>query len=190
MRPFWQQAFLNAVGPVMTALLVGVLASWISRRAQRRREDEQLRRRLVDQLTAAASRFYIALQDYQRAEKATTDAKKTERLRHALDSQYRRSRVEGAVLERRLAAYFRDRNPRALWHAISDVLTYRYFQLTNQATDEVVRDNTGQKHSRLTEAEIEDWETTAREHQLRLLDELTSSVLVAQPRRRGLQQQG
>jgi hypothetical protein len=56
LRPFWQQAFLNAVGPVMTALLVGVLANWITRGAQRHREDQQLRRRLVDQLTAVASR--------------------------------------------------------------------------------------------------------------------------------------
>jgi hypothetical protein len=188
-RSFWEQFALNAAGPVVTALLggliVGVFASWITLRAQQRREDHQLRNALIDQVTEAASTFYFALQLYERAHAGATGDEHKKSLREALDDQYGKSRIEGAVLERRLAAYFDDPEPRGLWHAILDVLTVRYFQLIGQESDKLFTSNSGPEHSRLKASALKDWSGIARQHQLNLLDELSTAVLRRALRRSG-----
>jgi hypothetical protein len=187
MRPFWEELALNAVGPAVTALLggliVGVFASRITRMAQNRREDHQLRNDLIDQPTEAASTFYFALQLYARGAKASTETRQQKALREALDDQYGKSRVQGAVLERRLAAYFVDAGPRGIWHGIIDVLTVRYFQLIDQGTESLYQANEGPDHSRLEASKLQDWDGTARRHQLAMLDELSAAVLVGTLRR-------
>ena len=47
----------------------------------------------------------------------------------------------GEVIERQLEAYFLSSDPRALWHATMDLLTVRYFQLVDLATDNLLAAN-------------------------------------------------
>jgi hypothetical protein len=171
--PFWQRALLQSVAPVVTAvigtLLFGSLAAWITRRAQDRRARYELRHQLIGELTAAASALYLHTQHYWRVleqgrdgeanppsatregEPAGMVAPPTESTaRKELDEQYLKSRVAGEVLESKLAAYFASEHPRDCWHRTMDLLTVRYFQLINRATEKLRRENAGPEHSGLT----------------------------------------
>ena len=188
-RSFLEEAALNAVGPLITAvlggLIIGLFASWIARRAQERREDHHLRTDLIDQLTAAASSLYFALQQYPRSERGTRDDKDRRLLRDALDTQYRESRVEGTVLERRLAAYFDDFEMRCLWHTIMYVLTDRYFKLTDQEREPPLKSSGCLDHPGLQAEDLKDWEGKVRQYYLDTLDGLTAGVLQRDLRRSG-----
>jgi hypothetical protein len=102
---FPEQLVLNVVGPLVTVLLgtllVGFLANWLTRRAQDRREDRELRERLIAQVTEAPTALYLATQRYWRAQQKFPDDQLGEQ-RKALDDQYHQSRVDGQVLEGRL----------------------------------------------------------------------------------------
>jgi hypothetical protein len=65
---------LQLISPIITAtvgtLIIGSLAAWITRRAQDRRVNNQLRHQLVTQMTEAASTFHFEAQRYRRASRA------------------------------------------------------------------------------------------------------------------------
>ena len=163
---FWQKVVLQAVGPLVTAvvgtLIVGTFVAWITRQAQERRADSQLREerirsdnqlrlQLIAQMTDAASALYMTAQNYWR-KKDRENVRGEELLEHrrVLEKQYRESRIAGEVIERRLDAYFSTDEPRLLWHGTMDLLTVRYFNLIDLMTDALLNDNAGEEHSGLT----------------------------------------
>jgi hypothetical protein len=156
---FEEQILLNIAAPLTTVLVGGVLiaglAGIITRHAQKRRADRQLREQLVAEVTTAAATLYMATQHFRRARDlhlVTNDQlalAKTD-----LDRQYLDSRVTGTVLESRLEAYYVSRRPRNLCHQVMDLLTVRYFQLVlpNKTPYE---QNEGDKHTGLSVAELQ-----------------------------------
>lgn len=152
---FWQDLLLESVGPLVTAvigtLLVGLLASWITRRAQDRRAKHLLRHELISRMTEAASELYFETQRFWRAkarERVSADA--LTGFRKELDRQYLESRVVGEVLESQLDAYFETDDPKLLWHRTMDCLTVRYFHLVGMDTDKLLEANAGDQHTGLS----------------------------------------
>ncbi len=155
-EPFWQKAILEAIGPVVGAvvgtLIIGSFASSITQKAQHRREDRALQLRLVERMTRIASALYLETQHYWR-ERSSTDQNQI-LLRTRLDQRYHKSRVAGEVLESQLRAFFEDDAPRQKWHAIMDLLTVRYFQVLSRPIDNLVQINAGPNHSGLSADEL------------------------------------
>jgi hypothetical protein len=104
------------IGASTIGALAGItgawLGSWINQKAQDRRAYDDLRHELVEQMTATAAAFYLQAQMYWRTLDGMlggyTDLSEA---RNALDTQYSKSRVEGATLEARLTAYYRSDAP-------------------------------------------------------------------------------
>ena len=157
----WQKILLQAAGPLVSAvvgtLIIGTFVAWITRKAQARRADHQLRIQLIGQMTEAASSLYMATQHFWRKKDVEkTDAGELDLHRKELDDQYRASRVQGEVIERQLEAYFTSREPLVFWHATMDLLTVRYFHLIGLATDNLLRMNAGDAHTGLTVEQLKD----------------------------------
>jgi hypothetical protein len=169
---FLERVFLQSIGPLVSAivgtLIIGGLLAQITRKAQERRADNQLRENriraehqlridLIGQMTQAGSALYMACQHYWRKKsREQTAPEALAVLRQELDKQYRDSRVAGEVLERKLEAYFESTNPRALWHATMDLLTVRYFHLIELDKDSLLQANAGALHSRLSLEQLRD----------------------------------
>jgi hypothetical protein len=163
---FWEKLLLQSVGSLLTAvvgtLIIGLVVASITRKAQERRADSQLREertraenqlrlQLIGQMTEAASSLYMATQHFWRkkdVEKVGND--ELEQHRKELDQQYRASRVLGEAIERRLEAYFLSSDPKVLWHATMDLLLVRYFHLIGLTTNNLLRLNAGEGHTGLS----------------------------------------
>lgn len=153
---------------VVGTLIIGTFVARLTRRAQERRADiqvreeraradYQLRLQLIDQMTETASALYMTAQNYWRKKDVEKVAPEELILhRTELDQQYRASRIDGEVLEFRLEAYFLSTEPKKLWHAVMDLLTVRYFHLIGLATDTLRRENAGEEHSGLSVDELKD----------------------------------
>jgi hypothetical protein len=132
---FWYKAGVSAVGPVISAILggliIGVIVQWVARRTQERQGERSLRNALVAEVTDAADALYIQTQMFWRVVTGRSSSGKGElsTAQAQLDEQYRKSRVVGLVLESRLDVYFASDEPRRKWHRTMDFLTVRYFQV-------------------------------------------------------------
>ena len=166
--PLWDRMLVATIGPVVTAVLgtgiIGFILWKISDKAdenrtklenKRAKAEQELERDRAqhefegslrhDMLTAAitvSAELYFATQHYWRVNRdgERPDDGKLE-ARKALDEQYLKSRAAGDVLEARLEALFATDQPTIAWHRIVDLLTVRYMQLTNQASDGLYRIN-------------------------------------------------
>lgn len=172
MTEFQERLLLQLVGPVFTAivgtLFISLFVSRVTRQAQERRTDSQLleqqrrsenqlRVQLVDQMTEAASRLYMASQHYWRKRYVEqVGQQELTRFRDDLDQAYRASSVTGEVIQRRLEVYFVTVDARDRWHATMDLLTVRYFTLIDLATDRLLGENAGMEHSGLTVQQLRD----------------------------------
>jgi len=150
---------LQLISPVITAtvgtLIIGSLAAWITRRAQDRRVNNQLRHQLVTQMTEAASTFHFEAQRYRRASRAIgNEGMELEDIRKWLADQYVKTRVTGEILESRLAGYFTSDRPRLLWHRTMDLCAIRYFALLGLDIDNLREKNAGPEHTNLTVEEL------------------------------------
>jgi hypothetical protein len=129
-------------------------------------------------MTEAASVLYIVEQDFWRKKRDSQRAEPERgEAREELDQQYRSSRVAGEVLERQLEAYFKTDEPRLRWHATMDLLTVRYFQVTDQAVPlkkNARKDN--DYHSGLSEEELAQPSGLLKEYRL-ALPRATQAVL-------------
>jgi hypothetical protein len=181
---FWERVILAVVGPLFTAivgtLIIGLFVQKVTREAQERRADSrreedriraehELRVRLIDQMTAAASALYIVTQHFWRnrnTEGATPE--ELAQLRKDLDQQYQTSRVQGEVVEKKLDAYFSSEDPRHEWHATMDLLTVRYFTLIGRATEALLEGNAGDKHSGLTVEQLRAQDEVLKAYRQRL----------------------
>ena len=169
---FWEKLLLQSVGPLVTAvvgtLIIGTFVAWITRKAQERRADNQLREertraeyqlrlQLIGQMTEVASSLYMATQNFWRKRNVErVGSEELDQHRKELDQQYRASRVLGEVIERRLEAYFLSSDPKVLWHATMDLLTVRYFHLIGLTTDNLLRANAGAEHTGLSVEQLTD----------------------------------
>lgn len=165
--PFWQQLVLNAVGPLISvivgSLIVGVLVQWITRRAQNRREDRQLRDQLIGRVTETASLLHFEIQRYFRAKnRERRSRKELVALQQELEQAFLTCRREGTVLENRLLAYFASDEPRRLWHQVIDRLSVRYYFQIGALTPKLLAENVGSDHSGLEVEDLKDVDSVAK----------------------------
>ncbi|NKZ12034.1 hypothetical protein HGA11_13700 [Mycolicibacterium septicum DSM 44393] len=177
--PLWERLLVPAIGPLVTVLVGGLFVWCITSKVQQNRDkkareraeeradaeaarealarDDALRHELVTQMTESASSFYLLMQHYWRvreaAKQAPNDAdfeKVLLEVREKMDAQYLASRATGDAIENRLWGYFDSEVPRDEWHRVQDLLTVRYFQLIDKATDGLYAANQGAGHTRLS----------------------------------------
>jgi hypothetical protein len=182
---FWEKLLLQSVGPLVTAvagtLIIGTFVAWITRKAQERRADNQLREertraeyqlrlQLIGQMTEVASSLYMATQNFWRKRNVErVGSEELDQHRKELDQQYRASRVLGEVIERRLEAYFLSSEPKVLWHATMDLLTVRYFHLIGLTTDNLLRANAGAEHTGLSVEQLTDQKLVLQTYREKLI---------------------
>lgn len=184
MDSFWEQLILESVGPLVAAvvgtLIIGTFVNWITRKAQERRADNQvrderiraqnqLRLQLIGEMTETASTLYIATQNFWRKKDVEgIGADELAKHRGKLDEEYRASRVRGEVIERRLEAYFSSTDVKALWHAAMDLLTVRYFYLIGLGTEKLLKANAGEMHTGLSVEQLIDQEKVLKAYHEKL----------------------
>lgn len=181
--PLWERLIVAATGPLVTVLVGGLIVWAATRKIEQKREDrlrereesrqdaqasrelrardDALRHELVTMMTDCASTLYLATQHVERLkEDLGADPDRSlrqaeyEEHRRALDQQYLKSRAAGQALEYRLGGYFTSDEPSRLWHGVQDLLTVRYFQVTDRATPALLGRSAGEGHSGLTEDEL------------------------------------
>jgi hypothetical protein len=181
--PLWERVLVAATGPLVTVLVGGLIVWGITSKVQEKRDtkateraekradaetaretlarDDALRHELVTQMTESASSFYLLMQHYGRVREAAkqtfNDAdpqKALQGVREKLDAQYLASRATGDATENRLLGYFESEKPRNEWHRVQDLLTVRYFQLIDKATDALYDVNEGERHTGLSVEEL------------------------------------
>lgn len=149
--PFWQLALLQTIGPLITVLFGTWAIARITARAQRRREEQQLRHDLIVEMAETASSLYLATQRYWRArDRDKVGADQLQVLRTWLDERYHECRGRGEAVQTRLEVIFGLGPARRHWHATIDLLTVRYFQLTDPHNIVNFKANAGENHSGLT----------------------------------------
>jgi len=171
---FWYQAGLNAAGSLTTTvlgfLLLVVAANLVTRRFQDRRAANELKDKLIRDMTETASTLYHQIGMYLRAKSDTAyhaetsaDDQEIRELRKAVLAQYPRSKADAEVLEARLTGYFREPRVPIAWHAVRDCLTVRYHNTLGAAPkrwEQVCKENSigwkGQYHSGLSASELTD----------------------------------
>jgi hypothetical protein len=183
--PFWQRAVLAAIGPIVAALVgtlgIGLFAAHITERAQQRRRDRDLREQIIVEMTQIAGALYFEAQRYWRATaRETTPPDRLAALRMSLDERYSSARVAGEALEMRLRVYFSTDRPRQLWHATMDLVTVRYYQVIDLATDGLLSANAGPEHSGLTVDQLRDVKLLLDTYRARILE--TARAVVDEPR--------
>lgn len=164
------------MGPAAATLFGGIWVQLIVERvqsarkraelaAQDRLRDHETKMQLIQEMSVAAQGLYFALRLYFRAIKHADPPPSEEAraaLRRELDDQYRVSGVSGAAIETRLKLLFASEEPWKYWHAARDILTVRYFQLIERATDGLIAVNAcdhrpGEWHSGLTKDQLKTW---------------------------------
>jgi hypothetical protein len=185
--PFWQRAVLAAIGPLVAAFVgtlgIGLFAARITERAQQRRQDRDLREQIIVEMTQTAGTIYFETQRYWRATKReTTPQERLAALRMSIDERYQSARVAGEALEMRLRIYFSTDRPRQLWHATMDLLTVRYFQVIDLATDALLSANSGPEHSGLTVDELRNPKLVLDTYRACILD--ATRAVLDEPRNR------
>jgi hypothetical protein len=183
--PFWQRAVLAAIGPIVAALVgtlgIGLFAARITERAQQRRRDRDLREQIIVEMTQIAGGLYFETQRYWRATaRETTPPERLTALRMSLDERYSSARVAGEALEMRLRVYFSTDRPRQLWHATMDLVTVRYYQVIDLATDGLLNANAGPEHSGLTVDQLRDVKLLLDSYRARILE--TARAVLDEPR--------
>ena len=152
---FWKQAALNAVSPIVAALLGGLVVSILVQQAQLRRERQQLRSTLSFEMMKTAYGFYFPLIELVRAQHYATSDSSVRRLRLVsrpahrivavdisdLPQRYEDFRIAARVIEERLRVSFPDAEVRWLWHGVVDMLSARYYRLVHmpQRFNDMVR---------------------------------------------------
>jgi hypothetical protein len=136
-QSFIEQVGLTAAGAIVAAvvgsLIIGGYLARIARRAQAKREDRQIRDKLIDEMTRVLGAAYVRLQSYESLALEAIDgvhrfSSELEAMRKELDAAYQAASVEATAIEARLRAYFSDSIAQR-WHAAWDCLSVRYFSM-------------------------------------------------------------
>jgi hypothetical protein len=108
--PFWQQLLLNSIGPLVTvvigSLIVGTFAANITRSAQDRRAEGQLRRDMVTEGAEIIAKMWYAYSRYLRALGELKDESELAERRKAFDESWPEMQVRVEVFHHRLKAYY------------------------------------------------------------------------------------
>jgi hypothetical protein len=139
---FWRQAALNAVSPIIAALLGGLVVGFLIQWAQGLRERRQLRSSLSFDMMRTAYSFYrplieaIRRENYAALRETTYRSffvfrRKTQQRSDLGDlaHQYNEFRIAAPVIEEQLRVNFPDVHVRWLWHGAVDMLSARYLHL-------------------------------------------------------------
>jgi hypothetical protein len=137
-QSLWRDLLLHSAGPALFSFIAGFGGLLIAQHYQNRRITEQLRAQLIMQLSEAAATFYLQTQRYWRA---GVGPELDARRREQLADQYQAFRVKGEMLEAFLSTLFVSQLARGKWHGVVDLLTVRYFQLLDQATEGLLSAN-------------------------------------------------
>jgi hypothetical protein len=138
---FVRQAALNAVSPVVAALLGGLIVTLISQRVQNhraeilrgqelQRSERERRAQISLGLMKTAFSFYTRLIELTRVEHH--DGEKSVHLGD-LPQQYQTFRIDARVLEEEMRVYLTDAAARWLWHGAVDMLSARYYRLAHKS---------------------------------------------------------
>ncbi|HLW70720.1 MAG TPA: hypothetical protein VKS22_08880 [Candidatus Binataceae bacterium] len=160
MEPFWQKAIIALFETSFALVIAGFFAAWITSRAQRHRDASERREQLGLQMVEVANALYLQTQRHWRNRGPQWDPapnQATAASRIALEEQYLKTRVAGEVTEDRLRTLFRSDTVWRHWHAVTDLLTVRYFQVigdNGKASNGLLVQNAGPDHSGLTVEEL------------------------------------
>lgn len=181
-QPLWERLLVAATGPFMTAVLALVVVNKVTSWAQARRDAAETRESLATELTETANSLYLALQAFWRAardvplrDRRTSAALEDEC--KELDSIYQAARAKGQVLEQRLKIYFAAATPSSRWHQVTDLLSVRYFLLTESSDERrrnIRRINQGAGHTELSESELNEPALLLRTYRLALAETVAS----------------
>lgn len=166
--PVWLRILIQAIGPLISAtvgtLIFGTFIATIARRAQDRLRDHELRKQLIADMTTNVNSLYLSTQRFwrERGKPDTTmaypgltiaewlepkdpkDPGEKERISkqvETLHEQYHKTRAEGHAIEAQLAALFVSDEPKSKFHAATDLLTVRYFQLVGECNERLLDKN-------------------------------------------------
>jgi len=169
---FLFEAGINAIGPLIAAIFGLLGVNFISRAYQERREANNLKHQLIDDMTKTASILYHQIGMYSRARydlraeaqhgcPSSPDDQELRELRKRLLDLYPESRAAAEVIEARLVSYFEDPRIAASWHAVRDCLTVRYHEVIGGSAerwDGIRRQNAmgweGGFHSGLSDSDL------------------------------------
>jgi hypothetical protein len=162
--PSWEPIAVAIIGPAAAAVFGFLAANLVTAKAQQRREAAEIRQRLASELADTANALYLELQAFWRAARTTPlkDRESSAELRDRLDkleSVYTAARRRGQVLEQQLRIFFASEVPARSWHAVTDLLTVRYFLLwesDGQRRRSIREKNKGSNHSGLNEDQLND----------------------------------
>jgi hypothetical protein len=129
---FWQEAALNAVSPVVAAILGGIVVGMLIQLAQDRRNLLQLRNTLSVDMVRTSYKFYHPLIEVIRREQyaAASAPPVASRATGAdvLADEYEEFRLSARVIEEQLRINFPNAGVRWLWHGVVDMLSSRYYR--------------------------------------------------------------
>lgn len=137
-EPFMHQVILNAVGPVVAALLGGLIVTLICQKVQNRRAElrqqedrDRAERERRAQLSLAIMRiafgFYTRLIEVTRVEQYEGKVSLGD-----LAQRYQDFRIDARVLEEQLRVYIPGGEARWLWHGAVDMLSLRYYRIAHK----------------------------------------------------------
>jgi hypothetical protein len=137
--PFWQELLLNSIGPLVTvvigSLIVGTFAASITRSAQDRRAEGQVRRDMVTESAEVFARMWYAYSRYLRALGELKDKRELAERRQAFDELWPELQVRAEVFHHRLKAYYespdvatRFRDAERTLRLLREIATERFLQ--------------------------------------------------------------
>jgi hypothetical protein len=159
-----ERLLVAVAGPVTAAiigtLLIGLLVSWITRRATDRRTRYEIRHELITQMTETTSALVYTIAHYRRTKEGELGEVSLNDIAPVLHEQYRKTRTAGTVLEHRLEVYFQSDEPRRYWHASVDLLAVTYYHAIGLASEKLLRSNAGDSHTGLGVEDLADPDVT------------------------------
>lgn len=147
--PFWKEAILAGIGPIVAAILGGLAVGLIVQYVQNRREFLTFSTALSLDMMQIAYGFYTRLIEVIRQEHYGQEVSSAE-----LPARFEEFRIAARVVEAKLHAYFSDEEARYLWHGVVDMLSVRYYRLTYGADGQRTIDMIGTHGQHPDEAKI------------------------------------
>lgn len=135
---FSHQIILNSIGPVIAALLGGLVVTLICQRVQnhraelrqqedRKRAERERRAQISLDIMRIAFGFYTRLIEVTRVEQYEDKVSLGD-----LPAHYQDFRIDARVLEEQLRVYIPGSEARWLWHGVVDMLSLRYYRIAHK----------------------------------------------------------
>jgi hypothetical protein len=179
-RPFWQDLLLQALGPLVAALVgsfaVGIiLNSWTARKADRTAVRD-LRMSLIEESLVSANELRVASDLVYRSRMMGHSTDELRPLLHNARETYARCTIKMPIIETKLELYFPSSRASNLWHSVIDCLAIAYY-MSIEAPPELMEyyyekfaKDAEHEHSGLDGQQIRDRSTVLRRARLSLLE--------------------